>query len=858
MRKLILTLPLCVALFMGFAQNAPVKDTAARRQDSTILDEIKENVLDNIPTLSLDDNDLADATSQSVSSVLTAGRDPFYSAAAFNFSPARFRIRGYDGDFGSTYMNGIPMDNLDNGFTPFGLWGGLNDVTRNKDVSIGLRYNTFAFGDIGITTAIDSRASRQRKQTSLSYGYSNRTYDQRVMLTHSTGLNKNGWAFTVSGSRRYSSEGYVPGTYYDGWSYFASVDKKLGKRQLLSLTVFGAPTENGRQGAATMESMELAGTNYYNPYWGFQDGKKRNANIGKTNQPVAILTHDFRITNNTNLTTSLGYSSGERSVSGIDWYNAPDPRPDYYRYLPSYYGDDPATQQQVYDNLKNNEAARQIDWQNIYDVNRSGFATIYDANGIKGNSVSGRRSYYIQQERVTNARRINFNTVVNTRLNNNIDLSAGVSFQSLKNNNFQRVADLLGGEFYVDLNQFAERSFPSDASANQNDVNNPNRILAVGDKYGYNYDINVNKPAGWLQLVFKFRKFDFFAAGELSQTQFWRKGYVKNGLFLDNSFGKSDVNVFTNYATKGGITYKINGRNYLYANGAVLTRAPYFDNAYISPRTRDVVQDDLKSELVKTAEAGYILNAPKLKIKINGYYTTMQNGFNVLTFYNELYQTFVNYALRDINRVYFGGEFGFEAKVMPNVTVTGAAAVGRYYYDGRQQATTTIDNSAVVVNNETVYSENYRISGTPQEAYSFSISYRSPKFWFVSVTGNYFNQMWLDFNPIRRTYSAVEDLPKDDANRADILAQTRLDAQYTLDAFAGYSIKLKTTVTKEKRPVFLVFNGGVNNILNNTNIVTGGYEQLRFDFGDRNVDKFPPKLYYAFGLNYFFSATIRF
>ncbi len=856
MRKLMLALPFCVLFFTGFSQNN--SDTTLKHQDSTIIDEIKESVLDNVPTITVDDNDLGDAASQSVSSVLTAGRDPFYSAAAFNFSPARFRIRGYDGDYGTTYMNGIPMDNLDNGFTPFGLWGGLNDVTRNKDISIGLRYNTYSFGDIGTTTSIDSRASRQRKQTSLGYAYSNRTYDQRLMFTHSTGLNKNGWAFTFSGSRRYADEGYVAGTYYDGWSYFGAVDKKLGQRQLLSLTVFGAPTENGRQGAATTEMMNLAGSHYYNPYWGYQNGKKRNANIGKTDQPVFILTHDFRITNNTNLTTSVGYSFGERSVSGLDWYNAPDPRPDYYRYLPSYYNDDPAQQQQVYDLLANNEAARQVDWQGLYDVNRASNATIYNVDGIPGNTVSGRRSYYIQQERVTNARRINFNTVLNTRLNNHIDLTAGLSFQSLKNNNFERVADLLGGEFYVDLNQFAERDYPSDQNAIQNDLNRPNRILHVGDKYGYDYDININKPAEWLQLVFKFNKVDFFVAGEASQTQFYRVGHVQNGLFPDNSFGKSKVNIFTNYAVKGGITYKVNGRNYLYVNGAILTRAPYYDNAYISPRTRDLLQDSLRSEFVQTAEAGYILNAPKVKVRISGYYTHIQHGFNVLTFYHDQYQNFVNYALSNIDRVYFGGELGFEAKIVPNVTLTGAASIGRYYYDSRQQAVTTIDNSAELINKETVYSENYRISGTPQEAYSMGISYRSPKFWFISITGNYFDQMWLDFNPIRRTYNAVEGIGKDDPLRADILDQTRLDAQYTIDAFAGYSIKLRTTVGKEKRPLYLVFNGGVNNILNNKDIITGGYEQLRFDYTDKNVDKFPAKYYYAYGLNYFLSATVRF
>lgn len=269
----------------------------------------------------------------------------------------RFRIRGYNADFTSTYINGIPMDNLDNGYTPFGLWGGLNDVFRNRDINIGVRYNTFAFGDIGNSTNIDARASKQRSQTNIGYSNSNRSYDQRIIFTHSTGLNKNGWAFTVSASWRYAGEGYVAGTYFNGYSWFAAIDKKLWQRQIISLIAFNAPAESGRQGAATQEMIDIAGTHYHNPFWGHQNGKKRNANISKTNQPVIILSHDFRITNKTDLTTSSSYSFGERSYSALDWYNAPDPRPDYYHYLPSYYKDDPYQQQQIADNLMNNEAA---------------------------------------------------------------------------------------------------------------------------------------------------------------------------------------------------------------------------------------------------------------------------------------------------------------------------------------------------------------------------------------------------------------------------------------------------------------------------------------------------------------------
>lgn len=862
LKNKLLLLFCCISLAAG----AQVDSTA--KKDTAIIDEVKDAVLDNIPTVSLDDNDLGDGGNQNISSLLTAGRDPFYSAASFNFSAVRFRIRGYDNDLFSTYMNGIPMDNLDNGFTPFGLWGGLNDVMRNRDVSWGLRYNTFAFGDIGSNTNIDSRASKQRAQTSLSYAASNRNYNNRIMLTHSTGVSKKGWAFSLSGSRRWADEGYVPGTYYNGWGYFAAVDKRIGQRHLLSLTTFGAPTENGRQGAAIQEMMDLAGTNYYNPNWGYQNGVKRNASVGKTHQPVFILTHDFRLNNKTTLTTAAGYSFGNRSVTALDWYNAADPRPDYYRYLPSYTSTwasstDPAQGQLLYDLMKNDINYRQINWQNLYNVNRASNATIYNANGITGNTVTGQRSRYIIEERIINTKRFNANSVINTKLTDHIDLTAGASYQQQNNHYFKKVDDLLGGQFYVNVNQFAERDFPVDNSANQFDLDQPNRILYKGDKFGYDYNINISRAAGWAQGVFRYNKVDFFLAGNLSYTKFYREGNVRNGLFPTDSKGKGTVNEFTDYAVKGGVTYKIDGRNYVFVNGSYQTRAPYFENVYISPRTRNAQQDNVVSETIQTVEGGYIMNAPKFKIRLSGYYTRFLDGVDVMSFYHDTYQNFVNYAINGIDKLHFGGEFGIEARLTPTITLNAAAAVGRYYYDSKQTAVITVDNSASVLGRQLIYAENFRLPSTPMEAYSFAINYRSPKFWFVSLTGNYFDKSYLSMNPLRRTWDALQYVPNKSDAYNEIFNQTKFDAQYTVDFFGGYSWKLPKDFEVNKKSTFLVFNVGINNLLNNKDIVTGGFEQLRYDAQLSSTDpvqvgKFPPKLFYAYGLNFFASMTLRF
>lgn len=839
----------------AFSQVEQRKDTLPARD--TLIEILKENLQDNLPVISLDESDGQDGSAQNVSSQLSAGRDPFLNAATFKFGAVRFRIRGYDADQFGTFINGVPMENLDNGFTPYGQWGGLNDVLRNRESTLGLMPTTYAFGDNGGLTSYDTRASHQRKQTSVNYALSNRNYVHRFMITHSTGLNKKGWAFTFSGSRRWADEGFTDGTYYDGWSFFAGVDKRVNDKNLLSLVIIGAPTENGRQGASVQEMVDIAGNNFYNPYWGYQNGKKRNASVAKSFQPIAILTHDWKISDKTTLVTAGSFSYGNRSVTGLDWYNAADPRPDYYRYLPSYQLD-PVYADQVREALMSDVNKRQINWDGLYNANYGSYETVHNANGIAGNDVSGKRSHYIVENRIINTTKYNFNSTINSTVSEHVIVTAGLTYQAQKNHYYKKVDDLLGGDFYVDINQFAERDFPLNPNAGQNDVNNPNRILYEGDKFGYNYDLNIKKGSVWLQGVFKFRKMDFFLSTEHSYTSFFRYGHVKVGLFQDDSYGKSTTYNFYNSAIKGGVTYKIDGRNYLFVNGGYQSRAPFFENAYIAPRTRDIVQDNLKSEEIVTVEGGYVLNAPKLKLRATGYYTQFKNQLNVLTFYNDEFQNFVNYAISNIGKVHAGVEFGAEAKVYKGLSVTAAAAIGQYTYNTRQSATVTADNSSSILSKDvTVYSKDFYVP-TPQQAYTIGLDYRSPKFWFLNVNFNYFNKMYLDFNPVRRTAAATSGVEEGSVLWNQIINQTELPDQYTLDAFAGYSWMMNRKFKSLKKRTYLVFNIGVNNILDNREIVSGGFEQLRFDFAGKNVDKFPEKRFYAYGINFFASIGVRF
>ena len=797
---------------------------------------------ESMPVYSLSDEESKEV-SQGVSSMLSASRNAFESAVAFTFGAARYRLRGYNDEEFITLMNGAPMTDLGTDRTLYNTWSGLNDVTRNRESSTGLAALPYTFGGTGGAYNIDSRASAQRRQLQVSYALSNRTYDNRFMLTYGSGITRGGWSYALSYSRRWSQEGYVDGTFYDGHSWFASLEKIINDRHSLALTAFGTPTRTGRASPAVAEMYDLAGTHYYNPNWGYQAGKKRNASVSDNNRPVYILTHDWKINEKSSLLTAASYMTGNSRLSGLDWYNATDPRPDYYRNLPSYVLDntgDTSLYNQVTALFRNDESVRQLKWDQFYLLNTQGSDT----------------SLYVVSDRVIHTQLATLNTAYQTSLNDVTTFSAGATAQQQVSHYYKELTDLLGGDFFVNLNQFADDLVAGD---NQYDLNDPDRQIRVGDTYQYDYDLHLTRIGAWGQVVMKNPKTDWFAALQLQHTAFYRDGHMRNGVFADASYGPSKTESFFTYRFKAGATYKINGRNYVFVNGLTGSRAPLFDNIFIAPMANNKTILNPQAVSAVSVEAGYMLKTPLLRARAVGYITENKNESDVRRFYNDDFRTFVNYALSGINTHYVGSEFSVEASLGHGVSASGVAVINQSFYSSNQQATVTQDNlDSVLASNVTVYSRNLRVGGAPENAFTLGLNYRSPRFWYVYVDACYFANQFVRFNPARRTAAAVDQLEADDPLRAEILGQEKLDGVFTLNVSGGWSWKLNNRWKNLRHNTFLVFNIGINNVLNNTDWILTQYEQLRYDFVGQNVNKFDDKRLYAYGTNFFASVTLRF
>ncbi len=833
--------------YIDFIKPIIVKDAALDLGTITLVPLGGEEDL-TVVEISQDEVAQEEAGDENISGLLHGSRDVFLSAAAYNLGMLRFRIRGYDNRYNEVNINGVPMENLDNGRVYWSLWGGLNNVTRFKTSYLGLDRNDMTFGNLAGSTTIDMYPSKFGKQTNVTYSLTNRTYRQRLMFTYSSGLMENGWAFTFSGSRRWAEEGYIPGTFYDAWAYYIGIEKQI-KNHSLILNFFGAPIKRGKAGATVQEAYDLVGNHYYNPYWGWQNGKKRNSRIAQSHIPVLLLTDVWKIDRNTKLTTSLETRFGRNGSTALNWYNAPDPRPDYYRYLPSYMTS-PEAAEVVAQAFATDSSYNQINWARIYAANQASYETIENANGIAGNTVSGYRAQYIIEDRRYDQFSTALSSVLNKVVNDNLTVDAGILGRYYVTHNYKKLVDLLGADYWVDVDKYAERDYADPDSA-QNDVRIPNHIIKEGDKFGYDYNAVIWNARTWAQAYWNLPRFDIFASGYLSYTNFYRVGFMQNGRFPDNSLGKSKSNVFLNFGLKSVVTYKITGRHYLVVRGAYMTQAPTFMNAYVSPRTRDQVADNLKSEKILSVDGGYYLRAPRIKASVVLFYTQINDQTKIRSFYHDGYRNFVNYVLTGINTVHQGIEGALQVKLTSALTASFAGSMGYYYYSSRPLVTITVDNSSeLLAQNREVYLKGYLVPGTPQTAFTGGLRYNSPKYWFAGINANYVDDNYIDINPERRTPEAVAYvIPGSDQWNA-ILQQEKLPGGYTIDAYFGKSFKFGDK--------YLYLNLSVNNILNNQNIKTGGFEQLRFDQETHDPNRFPPKYYYYYGRQYFINLRFRF
>lgn len=804
----------------------------------------------------LDDEE---GVSQGVSSLTGSNDNIYYSTASYNFGPMYFNYRGYDSQYQTVYINGIKFNDPIRGRFNFNsLLGMSSRAFRNRTNTVGLAASTYGFGDIGGSTNYNTVTDLYAPGFNGSVAFTNSNYMLRAMATYSSGMNKHGWAYTVSAIGRYSKEGVQPGTFYNSAGLFLSVEKLLNDNNSLTLTAFGGPTQRATGGATYQEVYDLTGDNLYNPFWGWQDGKKRSSRITETFDPTVILNWLWK-NNNTTLNTAAAVKWTHYTRSALQYFKANDPNPTYYRYLPSYYLDDndqPTEQSEYYTWLwQNDDSFRQINWDNLYSINR--------LNNIQNENASyenQKGSSYILENRTNTQFQALFNSYLNTRIDEAVSVQGGVDFNYTKQSNYKTIRDLLGGEFWLDVDPFSDRDITLAPDNLQNDLDNPNRRVTKGDRFGYDYDFNLVQTGLWAQAVIDLPKWDINVGAKVNYTTFYREGFMRNGRAPEvgeyGSKGKSKTLDFLTGAAKVGFTYKLNGRNQFMLQAEYGTRAPLADNVFIAPRVKNTTIQNPEAQRDFSADLAYVWNYRRFRGTISAFYTLMDNAVERTGFYDETYNTYAIFALEGVRRQYTGVELGMAYKITPSITASFAGTYARFQYKNNPMGTRSFENGLHPDAQNRVYLKNYYLGSTPQSQFNVGLDYAAPKNWFFGVNGTWQGDAYVNLSPAY--HEAMPGLATMYPTESEILAkikelahQDKLDPHFTLNLSIGKAIYFRNGPS-------LNFNLNINNVLNNRDVVTYAYQQGRVDTKNYDRNAYPNRYQYAQGIRLFLNVGVRF
>ena len=802
-----------------------------------------------------------DDMSQNVT-ILNSNTNVYASQVGYLFSPARFRYRAFNQKYNDVYINGAPMNDMERGQFSFSMVGGLNQQTRNVDFSLPFESNNFCVPGMAGSNNYNFRAGSMAAGNRITLSGANRNYTVRGMYTYASGFNEKGWAIAANLTYRWAKEGYVEGTFYNALSYFFGVQKKWDNGHSLSVSTWGNPTERASQGASTDEAYWLANDRYYNPYWGYQNGHKRNSRVVNDFAPSAIATWDWDINNDMKLITSLFGKYSMYKSTKLNYNNAENPQPNYWKNLPSSYYDvwdetnatyrtelalaDWNTARDYWLASKEN---RQINWDRLYWANKNAAATGADA------------LYYVQAKHNDNLT-FNLSSTLTERIGNNKTWNIGGNLATNVGRHYQTMEDMLGASTFHNINSYALGTYDIINPYVQYDLNTmgakgEGKLIYEGDKFGYDYALRVYKGNIWSNYSVTTGRWHAMLSGRMGQTAMNRKGYMRNGMFADNSYGTSKTAWFSEAGGKGSLSLDA-GRGHVFKIGVGYEwKAPLANAAFVSPEMNNDFVANLKDEHVFSSDFGYQFQNAWIHANLNAYYSRVDHQTEWQNFYFDDINSFSYVSLTGMEKEYYGVELGIDIKVNSafNVKLLGAMTEAKNINNCNVRY---MSSTKRTYTDDVVMNKGMHEAGTPLTVGSVALSYHSGG-WYLDLMGNYYDRIYLSYSPSYRYQGTLKTMGKKSNNVYKVPEQAEGHGGFMLDGSIGRTVRL--------RHGNVSINFMVTNILNNRNIVTGGYEQSRSDYtvkddGTVNTRTYQfsknPMKFYAYGINGMLNIAYKF
>lgn len=633
--------------------------------------------------------------------------------------------------------------------------------------------------------------------------FSGRGYLGGVRATVHHSMSK-GWSMSLYASGRLGDDLYIDGVYQnsiDAALRFSHESSSGGQFSVVAMLQSG---ERGLRYGSTDEAFILTRNRLYNPSWGYQAGEERNSRVRRNNSPYLMLSYSLDLGAVTRMTLSAGGGIDKRSYSSLGWYDASTPRPDNYRYLPSYYANPVVAAAVAEEWRASNEKYTQIDWDELHQRNR------YSARG----------AIYALEDRVEQNMQSEVALRFKSELSSSLSLHYALRARLLSSRNFKQMRDLLGASYHTDVDYFLldDDTF---SHKTDNDVRHPDHRIVEGDKFGYDYALSENSLSAEFGLGYSIERWELSADATISRDIFRRRGFFEKELYAGSrSYGRSDVVKFSPYALRATLSYAIASQHHLELGLLHTATSPEREDLFLNPQYNNRLADNLMLQRHSSAEVSYRLSTPVVESSVTAFAAITSSERQIFRAYDDLSATYCDVDIEGLATLRYGVEAAVKVKLSRNLSADATLAVGRYAYSSNPTVTlySDIDNS-VISSRSCSYMSGCCVGGAPQIVSTLGLEYLTYRGWAVSCSAQVAAMRYVDASVIRRTERVARQASVSEEIYSSFLAQRRLNDVFTLDA----SVSRWFDIGEHRLSLTL----SVRNLLGRDDIVYGGYESSR-------------------------------
>ncbi len=634
----------------------------------------------------------------------------YASKAGGGYGDSRVNIRGFAQENIAVMINGMPVNDMENGAVYWSNWSGLSDVASSIQVQRGLGASKLAIASVGGTINVVTRSSDMKEGGIVSSAIGNDNF-LKSSFSYSTGIMKNGLSasFLLSRTR---GDGYVNGTNFEGTNYFLGLGYKLSDKHQFEFTFTGAAQwHHQRSTAITLAQYLTVGggtpATKYNRDWGFFQGSQYNMNQNFYNKPIASINWDYKINETTKLSTIV-YGSWGRGGGAGAWGKAAGLNFNDDRWRTGTNGNGTVD----FDKLYAYNSGQTVQLPN---------ATFTASAPVIRAQVGGQYVNTAGSEATNGVSKIAginshdwYGGIVNLdKKVNNLSLNFGLDLRTFKGIHVRYLNDLLGGSTFKDVADANNPTgvFTSETSSPTPSLN-PFFKAIQGTPILRNWIGNVNWMGAYGQAEYSKDNLTAFVQAAVSQQSFQRQDYFvyTNSNPLQNSEKKS----LMGGDFKAGANYNFNDNHNVFVNAGYYSKQPFFTAVF--PNNANLVNTNLTNEKILGFEAGYGYRNAKLNVNVNVYNTEWKDRYQRNNDADVVNNPGGYYDFSGITEVHQGLELEAKYKLFSHFKLTGMFSYGNWFYKGNSISNRFDQNGAAFAGGTvtTLYLDNVKVGNTAQ------------------------------------------------------------------------------------------------------------------------------------------------